>query len=49
MLICAQRFQVISAEESLDDVMWPMIERTIKRQVELYTAGDRSEVELNTG
>ncbi|AMC01743.1 preprotein translocase subunit SecA [Aerococcus viridans] len=45
-VIYAQRFQVISAEESLDDVMWPMIERTIKRQVELYTAGDRSEWNL---
>src|SRR5699024_3329521 len=42
-VIYAQRFEVISAEESLDDVMWPMIERTIKRQVELYTAGDRAD------
>ena len=45
-VIYAQRFQVISAEESLDDVMWPMIERTIKRQVELYTAGDRADWNL---
>ena len=45
-VIYAQRFEVISAEESLDDVMWPMIERTIKRQVELYTAGDRADWNL---
>ncbi|MFW3626111.1 preprotein translocase subunit SecA [Aerococcus viridans] len=45
-VIYAQRFEVISAEESLDDVMWPMIERTIKRQGELYTAGDRADWNL---
>lgn len=45
-VIYAQRFEVISAEDSLDDVMWPMIERTIKRQVEMYTAGDRADWNL---
>ncbi|RPA65472.1 preprotein translocase subunit SecA [Aerococcus agrisoli] len=45
-IIYAQRFEVISAEESLDDVMWPMIERTIQRQVDLYTSGDKADWNL---
>ncbi|OYQ67021.1 preprotein translocase subunit SecA [Aerococcus sp. 1KP-2016] len=45
-IIYAQRFEVISAEESLDDVIWPMIERTIQRQVDLYTSGDKADWNL---
>lgn len=41
-IIYNQRQQVISETESLDSVMWGMIERTIDAVVNQYTSGDKA-------
>ncbi|MDK6804892.1 preprotein translocase subunit SecA [Aerococcus sp. UMB7834] len=42
-IIYDQRQQIIEEEDSLDDIMWQMIDRTIDRVVDQYTAGDESD------
>lgn len=41
-IIYAQRQEIIEEEDTLDDIMWQMIERTIKRQVEHFTEGEKA-------
>ncbi|KAA9300551.1 MULTISPECIES: preprotein translocase subunit SecA [Aerococcus] len=42
-IIYDQRQQIIEEEDSLDEIMWQMIDRTIDRVVDQYTAGDESD------
>ena len=46
-IIYGERMQVISEEDSLKDVLIPMIRRTINRQVDMFTKGDRSKWRLD--
>ncbi|KAA9239741.1 MULTISPECIES: preprotein translocase subunit SecA [Aerococcus] len=45
-IIYSQRQQIIDEKESLDKIMWAMIERTVERMVEQYTAGTEKEWNL---
>lgn len=45
-IIYAQRQQIIEETENLDDIVWRMVERTIKRQVETYTLGEKPQWNL---
>lgn len=45
-IIYAQRQQIINEEDSLDQIMWGMISRTISRIVDAYTVRERKEWNL---
>ncbi|AMB99419.1 preprotein translocase subunit SecA [Aerococcus urinaehominis] len=45
-IIYKQRHQIITETESLDGIMWAMIDRTIDRVVDQYTEGNKSEWNL---
>lgn len=42
-IIYGERMQVISEEKSLDNVLKPMIQRTIDHQVDMYTQGEKKD------
>lgn len=46
-IIYAQRQEIIEETENLDDIVWRMVERTIKRQVETYTLGEKPQWNLD--
>ena len=47
-IIYGERMQVIGEEDSLKDVLIPMIRRTINSQVDMFTQGDRSKWRLDS-
>ena len=47
-IIYGERMQVIGEENSLKDVLIPMIRRTINSQVDMFTQGDRSKWRLDS-
>ena len=47
-IIYGERMQVIDEENSLKDVLIPMIRRTINSQVDMFTQGDRSKWRLDS-
>lgn len=47
-IIYGERMQVIEEENSLKDVLIPMIRRTINSQVDMFTQGDRSKWRLDS-
>ncbi|WEV71380.1 preprotein translocase subunit SecA [Lactobacillus sp. ESL0785] len=47
-IIYGERMQVIGEEESLKDVLIPMIRRTINSQVDMFTQGDRKKWRLDS-
>ncbi|BDR60244.1 preprotein translocase subunit SecA [Lactobacillus xylocopicola] len=47
-IIYGERMQVIDEEDSLKDVLVPMIRRTINSQVDMFTQGDRSKWRLDS-
>lgn len=46
-IIYGERQQVITETESLDDVLMPMIERTVQRAIDQHTLGSQKEWELD--
>ncbi len=46
-IIYGERQQVITETESLDDVLMPMIERTVRRAIDQHTLGSQKEWELD--
>ena len=42
-IIYGERMQVISEEKSLENVLMPMIKRTIDHQIDMYTQGDKKD------
>ena len=47
-IIYGERMQVIGEEDSLKDVLIPMIRRTINSQVDMFTQGDRSKWRIDS-
>ena len=47
-IIYGERMQVIGEEDSLKDVLVPMIRRTINSQVDMFTQGDRSKWRIDS-
>ncbi|WEV37543.1 preprotein translocase subunit SecA [Lactobacillus sp. ESL0677] len=47
-IIYGERMQVIGEEDSLKDVLVPMIKRTINSQVDMFTQGDRKKWRLDS-
>ena len=47
-IIYGERMQVIDEEDSLKDVLIPMIRRTINSQVDMFTQGDRSKWRIDS-
>ena len=47
-IIYGERMQVIGEEDSLKDVLIPMIHRTINSQVDMFTQGDRSKWRIDS-
>ncbi|MDF7683709.1 preprotein translocase subunit SecA [Lactobacillus sp. ESL0679] len=47
-IIYSERMQVIGEEDSLKDVLVPMIKRTINSQVDMFTQGDRKKWRLDS-
>lgn len=46
-IIYKERQQVITESESLDNVLMPMVERTVQRAVDQHTLGDQKDWDLN--